>query len=106
MRDSTRALERPRRNFCVDVDSSEQIMHEKTYWLDSKKNVTKIYWGVWIACAALLAAELFVHLHGHFSIESVFGFYGLYGFIGCVGLVLGAKVLRVILMRPEDYYDE
>ena len=81
-------------------------MQEKTYWLDSKKNVTKIYYGVWIACGLLLVAELFVHLHGYFEVESYFGFYGFYGFIGCVGLVLGAKALRVILMRPENYYDE
>ena len=47
-----------------------------------------------------------MHLHGHFAIEGLFGFYGFYGLIGCVGLVLGAKALRVILMRPEDYYDE
>jgi hypothetical protein len=36
----------------------------------------------------------------------LFGFYGFYGFIGCVGLVLGAKALRKVLFRPEDYYDE
>ena len=80
-------------------------MQEKEHWLDSKGNVTKVYRGVWVACALLLVAELFVHLHGHFAIESLFGFYGFYGFIGCVGLVLGAKALRVVLKRPEDYYD-
>ena len=30
---------------------------------------------------------------------------GLYGFVACVFLVLMAKLLRRILMRPEDYYD-
>ena len=50
--------------------------------------------------------EPLVHLHPHFEIEGFFGFYGFYGFIGCVGLVLGAKALRVVLMRPEDYYDD
>ena len=81
-------------------------MQEKQRWLDSKENVAKVYRGVWIACAVLLVAELFVHLHPHFAIERLFGFYGFYGFIGCVGLVLGAKALRKILYRPEDYYDE
>jgi len=80
-------------------------MQQKQYWLDSKDNVTKVYRGVWIACALLLGAELFVHLHGHFAVEEWFGFYGFFGFIGCVGLVLGAKALRVVLKRPEDYYD-
>ena len=81
-------------------------MQEKHYWLDSKANVTKVYRGVWITCALLLVAELFVHPHGHFAVEEWFGFYGFYGFIGCVGLVLGAKALRVVLKRPENYYDD
>ena len=81
-------------------------MEKKTYWLDNKSNVKKVYIGVWIACGLLLAVEPLVHLHPHFQIEALFGFYGFYGFIGCVGLVLGAKALRVILMRPENYYDE
>jgi hypothetical protein len=35
----------------------------------------------------------------------VFGFYGWFGFVACVALVLIAKQLRRIVMRPEDYYD-
>ena len=42
---------------------------------------------------------------GRFAIEHVFGFYGLFGFVACVALVLIAKQLRRVLMRPEDYYD-
>ena len=44
-------------------------------------------------------------MHGEFSVEHWFGFHGLFGFVACVGLVLTAKALRRILMRPEDYYD-
>lgn len=79
---------------------------EKVYWLDSKANVTKVYRGVWIACIALLAVEPLVHLHPHFEVEHLFGFYGFYGLVACVALVLAAKALRVVLMRPENYYDE
>ncbi len=43
--------------------------------------------------------------HRHYDVEGWFGFYGVYGFIGCVLLVLAAKVMRVFLMRGEDYYD-
>ena len=35
----------------------------------------------------------------------VYGFYGIFGFVACVALVLIAKQLRRVLMRPEDYYD-
>ena len=57
-------------------------------------------------CGALLAIDPFVHKHGYFEIEHWWGFYGIYGFVGCVFLVLGAKEMRKILMRPEDYYEE
>ena len=53
----------------------------------------------------ILLADLFVPKHGKFLIEHAFGFYGIFGFVACVGLVLAAKVLRRIVMRPEDYYD-
>lgn len=78
---------------------------EAPRWLDDENNVKRIVWGVYAISAVLLVADLFVHKHGYFEIEHWFGFYGIYGFIGCVGLVLGAKEMRKIVMRREDYYD-
>jgi asparagine N-glycosylation enzyme membrane subunit Stt3 len=78
---------------------------EREYWLDRKRNVDRVYWGVWAACALLLLAEPLVHKHGGFPFEAWFGFHGWYGFVACVGLVLAAKLLRVILKRPADYYE-
>lgn len=81
--------------------------HEKPEytWFDKPENVRKIIWALCITCGLLLVAEFFYHKHAHFGIEEVFGFYAFYGFIMCVLLVLAAKVMRVILMRDEDYYD-
>ena len=78
---------------------------EKTYWLDHPGNVKKIVWALVAVCVLLIAADLLIHKHGYFAVEHLFGFYGFYGFIVCVGLVLAAKAMRTILMRPEDYYD-
>ena len=78
----------------------------KTYWLDDMRNVRKIVWALVIVCAGLFVADAFYHKHPYFSAESWFGFYALYGFFMCVGLVLAAKVIRIFLMRDEDYYDE
>lgn len=78
---------------------------KKTYWLDNPRNVDRlvhIFYGV---CAILVLIDVFVPKHGAFSLEHVFGFYGLFGLCACVALVLIAKQLRRILMRPEDYYD-
>jgi len=77
---------------------------ERRYWLDEPRNVKKIVYALFVLCAGLIAADLFVHHHGHFAFEEWFGFFGFYGFFSCVGLVLAAKGLRVLIKRREDYY--
>jgi nitric oxide reductase large subunit len=78
---------------------------EPRRWLDDRRNVDKIVYALYAVCAVLLLIDPLVHKHGPFAIEHWWGFYGIYGFVGCVFLVLAAKVLRLIVMRPEDYYD-
>jgi hypothetical protein len=56
-------------------------------------------------CIALLAVDLIHHRHVVHPWERLIGFYGFYGFVACVVLVLVARALRRVLMRPEDYYD-
>jgi hypothetical protein len=77
----------------------------KTYWLDRKENVTKVYWAVWVVCGVLLLIDPLIHKHEEFAFAEWFGFFGFFGFFACVGLVLAAKALRRILKRPEDYYE-
>ncbi|NJO35116.1 MAG: hypothetical protein HC869_20415 [Rhodospirillales bacterium] len=79
--------------------------HDKAYWLDEPRNVTRLVWCLSGVCGLLLAVDVLVPKHGPFPIEHVLGFYALFGFIACVALVLVAKALRRVLMRPEDYYD-
>ena len=74
-------------------------------WFDKPTNVKKIIAALCVICALLMAADLFYHKHAYFAVEKWFGFYAFYGFIMCVLLVLAAKVMRVLLMRDEDYYD-
>ena len=78
---------------------------EKRYWLDDPGNVNRLVYGFYVVCALLLAIDVFVPKHGPFPIEHIFGFYGVFGFVACVALVLIAKQLRRVVMRPEDYYD-
>lgn len=78
---------------------------EPEYWLDSKANVDKLLLVFYAACAILFIIDIFIHKHGVFEIEHNFGFYAIYGFIGCSAVILGAKLLRVLVMRSEDYYD-
>jgi len=78
---------------------------EKRYWLDNPRNVDRLVHVFYVVCAIVLAIDVFFPKHGPFALEHFLGFYGLYGFIACVVLVVLAKQLRRILMRPENYYD-
>jgi hypothetical protein len=78
---------------------------ERRYWLDQPANIGKIVYALVAVCIALFFADGFYEKHGHYEIETLFGFYGVYGFIVCVALVLVAKSLRAVLMRSEDFYD-
>ncbi len=74
-------------------------------WFDHPANVRKIIILLCAICAGLFVADAFYTKHPHYQVESWFGFYAIYGFVVCVGLVLAAKVMRVVLMRDEEYYD-
>ena len=89
----------------TDHDRREGAGGERVYWLDSPANVDKLVRGFYAVCAVLLAIDVLVPKHGPFDIEHAWGFYGFFGFVACVALVLTAKMLRKVLMRPEDYYD-
>lgn len=77
---------------------------EKKYWLDDARNVRTVYVALWLFGIAWLVPDLFLEKHEDVSFAASLGFYAIYGFGACVALVLTAKALRRILMRPEDYY--
>ena len=79
---------------------------ERKRWLDYPANVRKVYFSVWIACAVLLGLELLIEKHVETEVERWFGFHGFFGLVACVGLVLAAKLLRRVISRPENYYDD
>lgn len=74
-------------------------------WIDDPRNVTRLYWGLWVAGILLVLADLIVHRHAETAFDGWLGAYGVYGFVACVLLVLAAKLLRRAVMRGEDYYD-
>ncbi|MEQ1889332.1 MAG: hypothetical protein ABL951_09160 [Alphaproteobacteria bacterium] len=78
---------------------------KQTYWLDRPANVKRIIHVLFLLCAGLAALDLMLPRHSVFFFEAWPGFYAWFGFAACVGLVLAAKLIRRLLMRPEDYYD-
>ena len=78
----------------------------KKYWLDERRNVTRLVYALTAACIALVVSDLFYHKHVVFGFEGWFGFYGFFGFAAFFFIVIAGKQLRKIVMRDEDYYDE
>lgn len=76
------------------------------HWLDDPRHV-KLLWRVFLGVlAATVAAELVVHLHPHFGIESLFAFHAWFGFLACGAMIVVAKVLAYVLKRRDTYYGE
>lgn len=76
--------------------------------IDSPLGAKRIYYILLVVCGLLVAVGAFIPYHDAYGMGAIVaripGFYGIYGFIMCALLVLVAKALRRILMRPENYY--
>ena len=95
----------PEKSSVKTTHKSISIDDHESHWRERKTTIKGILYGLFIICFALFVADAFYHKHIVFEVQSLFGFYAIFGFLMCVGLVLAAKVLRLLLMRDEDYYD-
>ena len=84
------------------ADSSSP--RDASHWLDEPRNVKRLWRGFLVVLALTVLAELLVHLHPHFEIESVFGFSAWFGFMACAAMIVVAKALALVLKRPDNYY--
>ncbi|MGE0697561.1 MAG: hypothetical protein AB7O57_00535 [Hyphomicrobiaceae bacterium] len=75
------------------------------HWL-VRTSTIRLLWAVsLLVLAAVVALDRVVEHHPHFGVDGTFGFGAWYGFAACVVLVLFAKLLGVLLKRPDTYYD-
>ena len=84
---------------------SNDTRDEKKYWLDDRRNIDRLFWGLVVVCVVLGLADLVVHRHTYFGFDGWFNFYGFFGFAAFWCIVIIGKHLRRFLWRPEDYYD-
>jgi hypothetical protein len=76
-------------------------------WMDKPAAVKRLFVILYVIAGLLFAAEFILgrHTEHPHPWEGVPGFYAIYGFISFWFLVLLAKPMRKLLMRPENYYD-
>jgi|GEM_PF-5661927 len=73
-------------------------------WVESPASIAlaiKILAGL---CAFLFLLDIIVHRHSYAPGEGIWGFYAFTGFIAFTLIVLGAKQLRKLILRDENYY--
>lgn len=79
---------------------------EKKHLFDNPRNVERLLRVFYATCILLVVVDFFVHRHIVMAWEKLPAFYALYGFVACVLLVVLAKLMRKVVMRKEEYYDE
>ena len=76
------------------------------HWLTLPATIRKLWIVFVLVLAATVLAELFVQHEPHFGIDGTFAFHAWYGFLVCGALIAVAKLLGLILRRPDTYYEE
>lgn len=80
--------------------------NDKKHMFDDPKNVQRLIYGFYGICVLLVVAVFIVHRHTSLDLEKIPAFYAIYGFSAYVLLVVLSNLLRKLVMRGENYYDE
>jgi len=82
-------------------------------WFEKPASINLLIGGLVVACLALLVVELIFggsfyddHHPAHFPLENLFGYQALIGFVAFVVVVFLGTMLRLVIRRSEDYYDQ
>jgi predicted anti-sigma-YlaC factor YlaD len=76
----------------------------RSHWLDEPRNVKRLWRGFLVLLVLTVLTEFAVVLHPYFEVEAIFGFYATFGFLACAVMIVAAKVLGLVLKRPDTYY--
>lgn len=78
---------------------------KELHWLVRPSTIRKLWIGFSVVLALTVLAQTVIYVKGYFGFDGWFGFGAVYGFVCCLVMVLVAKLLGVLLKRPENYYD-
>ncbi len=87
-------------------DDAENLpwLGRKLLWVDNPANVKRVFQVLILICIGLFFSDFIYARHGKFEFEQYWGFYGAFGFIAFCIVIFGAKALRTLIKRDEDYY--
>jgi len=73
-------------------------------WAESMPSVERVIFYLSCLCVVLFILDFIVHRHSYAPGEGIPGFYAVVGFVAFTLIVLGAKQLRRLILRNEQYY--
>lgn len=85
---------------------NDKIPPEQQHWLVRPATIRRLWIGFGIILLLTLVAQFFIGIHDYFTADGVFGFYAFFGFFSCVAMVVVAKLLGLLLKRPDTFYDD
>ena len=71
-----------------------------------KKLGTRFSYLIIVLAIFLLIAEFIFLRHGETRIEDIIFFLAIFGFLAFIFIVFAGILLRVFVMKKEDYYDK
>jgi len=77
------------------------------HWLVRETTIRKLWILLYIFLSVSVIVEFFVSHHERFGthgIDSSIGFSAWFGFISCLLMVVFAKLLGLLIKRPDDFY--
>ena len=74
--------------------------------LGTRRGGMFVFWCVVAIAALLVAVDFITRLLDEAPHSGFAGWFGLYGFVMAVFLVMSARLMRIFLKRPENYYDD
>ncbi|MFN7087036.1 MAG: hypothetical protein ACK4N4_10500 [Burkholderiales bacterium] len=78
----------------------------RQHWLIRPDTIRKLWRVFIVVLAGTVMAEFFIEHDAYFGIDGTFGFHAWYGFATCAAMIVFAKLLGVVLKRPDTYYGE
>ncbi|MDH3694588.1 MAG: hypothetical protein OER96_08475 [Gammaproteobacteria bacterium] len=76
------------------------------HWLVQPKNISRLRVVFAVVLVLCVAAGFLVHQHVYFGVDGIFGFYAWFGLITCLLMIVVAKVIGIMIKRPDNYYDQ
>jgi hypothetical protein len=85
-------------------DDAVAPLGKRFLWVDTTSGVNRLIIGLIILCVILFVIDFIYHRHVKVPYEGLYGFYAIAGFVSFTLIVLGARLLRVLIRRDENYY--